>query len=75
MRLRVAQFKRAASGSDTMLILLGKCMLGQGTRTSVTSNGRPVVKFFSRADGPDLLESAGPIAGVSPQDGAKASQS
>jgi hypothetical protein len=70
--LRVAQWKRAMAGSDTMLIWLGKCMLGQGTRTSVTSNGRPVVKFFNRADGPDQVESAGPTAGVSPQDGALA---
>ncbi len=50
--LRRAQWKRAMSGSDRMLIHLGKVYLGQTDRLDVTSGGAAVQVVFEAIDDP-----------------------
>jgi hypothetical protein len=56
--LRRMQWKQAAGGSDKMLIHLGKVYLGQTDKLDITSDGKPVTRWFERVhngrDGPVL---------------------
>lgn len=50
--IRRAQMKRAMTGSDAMLIHLGRSVLGQTYKVDVTTKGTASVVYFERANNP-----------------------
>ncbi len=51
MSLRSAQFKAAIGGNATMMIWLGKQLLGQTDKTDLLSAGRPIRKVTIQING------------------------
>jgi hypothetical protein len=60
MTLRSAQFKAAIGGNATMMIWLGKQLLGQTDKTDLLSAGRPIRKVTIQINGKDEPDDHGP---------------